>query len=294
MSVQNRKIGYFAIEFVNQEERSFERELFKRLLLYINALSGVDRIIADKKTNKAVDIQKIDIYTKQGMEFAKVVFKSCKFNHSPNYMSSIDGTERQTDKKLTEGEKELTHMIMRLDEEEAYTIFEERRAGVNIGSVMKFLNKNFVKMKEEENIDFEGYLSYGIIPSEGFLELIDSSNRIVTAELYTERKVLGTGYLEILDLDDNSREDVVVTVKAKQRESLTKRSLKDVFNKFTTAGSKVKRIRLYAKDQNNFNVIIDTSSTKKIEEITVELNEDGTVDTYSIFAKMEELLGVTE
>lgn len=294
MSVQNRKIGYFTIDFENGDERNFDKDLFKRLLMYINSLSGADRIIANRKTNKAVDIQKIEMYTKQGMEFAKVVFKSCKYNHSPNYMSSIDGSERKTDKKLTEGEKEITHMIMRIDENEAFTIFEERRAGVNIGSVINFLNRNLDKMKMEESEDVEGKLSFGYVPSKGFLELIDSSNRIVTAELYTESKVLGTGYLDILNLDDNSREDIVVTVKAKQRGSLAKNALKDAFNKFTTAGSKVSRIRLYTKDENNFNVIIDTSSAKKIEEITVELNEDGTVDTYSIFTKMEDLLGVTE
>lgn len=297
MSVQNRKIGYFTIDFEDGDERFFDKNIFKRLLTYINGLSGADRIITDKKTSKAVDIQKIDIYKKGSMDLAKVVFKSCKFNHSPNYMSSVDGTERKTDKKLTEGEKEITHMIMRIDDNEAYTICEQRRAGVNISSVIKFLNMNLNKMKvekDEDVEDFEGKIAFGYIPAEEFLELIDSSDRIVSAELYTERKLLGTEYLDILELDDNSREDIVVTVKAKPRQSLAKRALKDSFNKFTSAGSKVQRIRLYAKDENNYNVIIDTSSAKKMEEITVELKEDGTVDTYSIFSKMEDLLGVTE
>lgn len=41
-----------------------------------------------------------------------MVFKSYKYNHSHDYMSSIDGSEHPTDKKIVEGDKELTHVMM--------------------------------------------------------------------------------------------------------------------------------------------------------------------------------------
>ena len=41
-------------------------------------------------------------------------------------------------------------------------------------------------------------------------------------------------------------------------------------------------------------VTLDSLQQKKKQEIIVELRENGTVDTYSIFAKMEELFGITE
>lgn len=172
MSVQHRKIGYFSIDFEKLDERSFDVDLLRRLLTYMSGLSGEDRIISDNKSNKAVDIESIEIYEKQKMEFAKIVFKSCKFNHSPNYMSSLNGSERATDKKLSEGEKELTHMCMRFDENEAYTIFEERRSGVSIGSVIKFFNKNLRRLRDIEQLEGEEELSYGLIPSEDFCTLL--------------------------------------------------------------------------------------------------------------------------
>lgn len=291
MSVQRRKIGYFSIDFEDNEGRKFDRELLKKLLNYVNNLSGEKRIIADSKTNKAMDIEKINIYKKEGVEFAKIVFKSCKFNHSPNYMSSVDGSERPTDKKLSEGEKELTHMCMRLDDKEAYTIFEERRVGVGMRHVIRFFNKNLDKLREKEGIEGNEMISFGYIPSDNFLESIDKSERIVTAELYTDRKVVGSEGLELMEISDEMREDVTITIKAEPRKSLKKEGFKAVFNKLFTSGSKVSRIRLYAKDKNNMDMLIDTYCPKKIKEINVELKEDGTVDTYSIFKRMEKILG---
>lgn len=42
------------------------------------------------------------------------------------------------------------------------------------------------------------------------------------------------------------------------------------------------------------NIMIDSLHQKKMEEVTVDLLPNGVVDTYSIFAKIEEVLGVTE
>ena len=41
-------------------------------------------------------------------------------------------------------------------------------------------------------------------------------------------------------------------------------------------------------------MILDSMNAKKKQEIVVELKENGTVDSYSIFSKMEDILGVTE
>ena len=77
-----------------------------------------------EKLNKAISIDSIKEEKIPGLHLIKCVFKSCTFNHSPNYMSSIDGSERPTDKLLFEGDKELTHICFRIDGNEAYTVFE--------------------------------------------------------------------------------------------------------------------------------------------------------------------------
>ena len=97
-----------------------------------------------------------------------------------------------------------------------------------------------------------------------------------------------------MDLDDNSQEDIIMQVKAKRNCSLPKQSVQKVFNKMISSESKLKRIRIYAKDNQNMNMILDSMNAKKKQEIVVELKENGTVDSYSIFSKMEDILGVTE
>jgi hypothetical protein len=96
----------------------------------------------------------------------------------------------------------------------------------------------------------------------------------------------------LMEPDDSIREDIVVTVKAKERGTLLKNSLRNLYNSFTSHGSKVNRIRLYTKDLGNKDMIVDTDSIKKIKEINVKLKDDGVVDTKSIFSKMEEMIGV--
>lgn len=292
MSVPTRKIGYYFMDFteIDSEERTFDKELFKRLLLYIDKLGGRDRVIKDSKANKAMDIDNITIYRKDDIDFAKIVFKSCKFNHSPNYMSSEDGTERKTDKKLTEGEKEITHMLLRIDEREAYAIFEERKSGVSMTNVIKYLNGKLIGLNMIDNVDDKRQIEEGIIPSEDFMTLIDKSERIVSAELIVEKELLGSGFLNMLDLDGTSRDDIVIMVKAKPREGLPRRTFKNFAENIIAGRVNAKRMRMYAKDENNMNTIIDTNRVKRIEEITVNLRKDGTVDSESIFKKMEELL----
>ena len=61
----------------------------------------------------------------------------------------------------------------------------------------------------------------------------------------------------------------------------------------TTGGTEISRIRVRGKDINKMSVTIDSLDGKKVDEVTVNLQENGIVDSYSFFSKIEELLGVT-
>ncbi len=83
-------------------------------------------------------------------------------------------------------------------------------------------------------------------------------------------------------------------VKAKRSRSLSKQSIQKAFNKLFSSKSKLNRIRIFAKDDQNMNVVLDSLNAKKRQEIIVDLKDNGIVDSYSIFSKMEDILGVTE
>lgn len=115
MSTQRRKLSYFGIDFLSGEQHSFDSALFCEFLSYVNNLSTSSKLFNDEKTKKAIALDRISDETKEGIHLYKIVFKSCKYNHSPDYMSSRDGSERISDKRLDEGDKELTHMCMRIN-----------------------------------------------------------------------------------------------------------------------------------------------------------------------------------
>jgi len=294
MSIQKRKIAYYSIEFHCAEQRSFDSALFSEFLAYADSMSGEERIFNDATSKKAVDFDSIYREEKEGLILYKVTFKSCKYQHSPNYMSSVDGSERPSDKQLEEGEKEITHMCISIKTNEAYTIFEQRKNGVSIGGVIKYFNKLFKVFLTQNGIVENLYLFASLIPPDDFLTLLDNSERILQANIFTEKRVLGTGYLDLMSVDPSLQDYLVITAKAKRGESLSKRAMREAFLKVSTEGTTTTRIRIYAKDIDKLDVVIDSMGVKKIDEITVELNENGTVNSHSIFARIEELMGVTE
>ncbi len=294
MSTQRRKLSYFGIDFLSGEQHHFDSDLFCQFLAYLASLPTPNKLFNDEKSKKAVALASILDETKEGIHLYKIVFKSCKYNHSPDYMSSRDGTERVSDKRLDEGDKELTHMCMRIDGHEAYTIFEDRRNGVTIGGVISYFNRHLKDFLRIRDIEDNFYLWAGIVPPDDFITTLNNAMRISVADVFVDKSVLGSGYLNLMEIDASSQDDLVITLKSKPRQSLPKRAIQGTFMKLSTEGTVVNRIRLYGKDVNRMNIMIDSLHQKKVEEVTVDLLPNGVVDTYSIFAKFEEVLGVAE
>ena len=295
MSIQRRKIAYHRITFMDGDSPCFDNELFFRVIDFLSGLSEPEKVFRDTKNNKAVSVSSIDRMNKEGMNFVKIVFKSCKYNHNPDYMSSVDGTERPTSKQAYEGDKELTHMMMRVSGIDAYTIFEERRNGVTIGGVIKYLNHIVHEYYRVNHISCSWMLWSGNVPSDGFLIALDKAKRITVANLYYSKKILGENGLNLLKARDFScREEVVITMKSEPRDTLPTKFFRGLYTAIAASGTNVERIVLYGKNIDNMDVTLDSLEKKKVSEIIVDLLPNGTVDSYSIFAKMEELFGVTE
>lgn len=294
MSTQNRKISYWSLEFCSGDETYFDEDVFCGFLEYLEKLEPEKKLHRDEKQNKAFSIESIRSEEKGGKHLYKIVLKSCKYNHSPDYMSSIDGSERPTDKHIFEGDKELTHVCCRIDSNEAYTIIEDRRNGVAIGMFVKYLNlllKDFIDITDGLDDNFNILAS--MVPSDDFLTALEKTTRISCAELFVEKKVVGSGYLELMDLDANAQEDVILSVKAKPRQTLASSIIEKTYNALTSGGTEITRVRIRGKDFNKTSVTIDSLNGKKTDAVTVELSENGIVDSYSFFSKIEELLGIT-
>ena len=109
MSTANKKIGYWSIDFkTNKHEHYFDKTMFVAFLNYMKELSSDDKIYNESANNKAIAFESLqEIVRKRKPNLYNITFKSCKYNHVANLMSSKDGNERPSGKQLHEGEKEL-------------------------------------------------------------------------------------------------------------------------------------------------------------------------------------------
>lgn len=292
MSQQKRKLGYWSLEFAHGNDEFFDADLFVGFMDYLAEMDTQTLLQRDSQNNKALAIDKMWAVRLQSRPAYEVRFKSCKYNHSPDYMSSTDGSERPTDKQLYEGDKEVTHFCIRVDPLEAMCVIEERRNGVSFGTAIRYLNSLLRNYLVKENRDESITLFGSIVPPQNFLEALDAAEKITVAEMFVDKEVMGTEFLGFMEVDAATREEVIMTVKSKPKQSLAKRFARTAYVGLSTAGTKVRRIRLRGRDYNNMNIVIDSLNAKKKDEVYVELLPNGIVNSSSIFQKMEEALEV--
>ncbi|KJS18375.1 MAG: hypothetical protein VR69_00655 [Peptococcaceae bacterium BRH_c4b] len=295
MSVSERKIGYynFVFEKYRSDEHFFDKDLFVNLLNYIYNLPSDNKILKNSNSNKAISI---DSYTCDIINFScacKVIFKSCKYNHSPDYMSSIDGTERESDKQAHEGEKEKTHLCMKVNEVEAEMILEERKTGISVSQICYYLNKYLARYMKSINKARNFKIIYGIIPSEDFLSVLRSMSKVRIGELYTHKINLGSESMNLMEREDASmRDEIIITVKSNKGGSLLKRNIISLYNSLISGDSKVTRIRIYGTNEEGKIIKLDSDNMKKMEYVRALLDEKGIVESSSIFIGMMNILWV--
>lgn len=123
-----------------------------------------------------------------------------------------------------------------------------------------------------------------------FLENLDSLNRVQSVELFVEKSILGSEYMNLTEPTEESQEEVTITIKAQRKKTLSLTQIKEKFKKIGLQGEKTKRIRVRGRDEDNINVLLDSLNQYKVEWINVRLNGDGTVNSNSFFEKINELI----
>ena len=275
MSSCLRKIEYYGICFC---KRGGEYEDSEKLVDLVTALD-TNFIYDDSKTSK---FWRLDTKERSNNIF-KLIYKSGKYNHSPNYISRLNGQERLSDKDLDEGECEKTHIV--IDTNTSSLIIESRRSGISAFSIVKYIN-SFIK---DRNLDFNKIKVVKEL-KEDFLSNIQALDRIQSVELFVEKEIIGSDYLNLIEPTTETQDEVVITIKAQKRKTLISSQIIDRFKKIGVQGEKTKRIRVRGRDSDNITVLLDSLNQGKVEQIYVDLNENGTVNSNSFFEKAIEVL----
>lgn len=300
MSTARRKVGYYNLVFckdIEDGKKFFDEDIFLKFLEYINSLDQKQKMQNNRSQKKVI---KFDSAIKSKITFNedikkteyisyKALFKSCKYEHVPKLMDSDTGNEREGDKKQTEGEVEKTHLYLTVKKDEVMVIAEERKSGVSMKAITSYLNKMFRKYCKNIKIKKDCSIVCGLVQNEDFIKTLENMERVIAAELYIDKKILGSESLNLLNRQDrNLRRDVMISMKSKNSMSLGKHNLKELYNQIIGKGSKITKIRIYGKDDNKKDISIDSEIMKRADYINAQLDSKGIVITSSIFAEMED------
>ena len=291
MSLEKRKIGHYTIEMTDGENSCFDSQLLKDFLFDLVSTSRAERLVNNRKQNKALLLYNVsEDITSQDRHIINVTFVSCKYNHAPDYMSSTDGTERATIKRTDEGEEELTHFSIELRSNEGYIVFEERRSGVSIGTVMKYLGEKFADYQNKIEAVKNYSIQYFVIAHEDFMTKINTCSRICSAELYTDKDILGDEFVDFAGLSGTLKEELIISMMPQRGQTINRRLIDRIHQTITRRAGRISRMRVKIKDDEGVIAILDTLNGKRKDEVTVDLNANGTVNSNSIFRALKEVI----
>jgi len=272
MSQQRRKIGYYVL-YIKQPRRDTRidpTDFINQFLPAIIAKSQPDRIL-DSGDDKFFFLDYIVQGTQNGQPIFKGYFKSAKYNHRPPLIDKDTAQERANPKHLHEGESEKTHFVLKIDTStnDIIILLEERKSGIGITSIMSY----FRSMPGVCQINKPGVFGYGTIPVENFMDGFNDLSDVKVAEVYYDRQVVGSKFVEFANLSSQAKDEIVIRTTAKKRESIKHQLYTAVQNFITGTGrSQASKMRIYGNSENGNPVMLDSSLSKKKNYVDAELD----------------------
>lgn len=295
MSSIKRKVNFYSfsfLEFLNKENYEiWNAKLFDIILDFIISLPLSERILKDESIKKSYYLSFIE----RNDKVRCIQFKSCKFGHCPPIMDSDTGDERNTDKELNEGDQELTHLAVRLDDNEGFCVLESRRTGLSISKIISYINeKIMLYLKEFPHKDDKNYrihLIYSIVPINDFDKALGDMSKLKIANIYVNKESIGSELNNLIPEEDPFIQDeLILSFKAKRGENFIKRTIKNFYSAVSNTSSPVTRVRISGENLSGTSQILDSELIRKTQSIEVDLLANGIVSTKSIFGELTKLL----
>ena len=259
------------------------------LINEINALSKVKRFY-NLKDNKFCFMDSIEITETANYKLVTGFIKSARNEFRPNLIDKKTGNERKNPKTLNEGDIEKTHFCIRVDESEVMFFLQSNYYGI---SVLNFIN--YLKEFERNRLKkIKSPMNYGLTYSEimrnNFLTVLENMNRVKTTELFIDKQFLASDSLNISNRIMSIQKEIKVVVNANKFENIKEFAI-DSFNKISgTKDKSIVKIRVIGNDNENNDVILDTSFFNMIEFINVDLNLDtGEINTTQMITGLKKI-----
>ena len=280
-----RKIGFYYLHYRNGDEVLGVESGLVRLLQYINAQSN-----RAKKQDISDDrICFLDIFEyNEDSCLLKMLFKSAKHSYRAPLLNRNTVEARENPKTMEEGEQIKTHLLIKFVNGDAIVFLETGRNLLTLKIITDYLNTFISIFNNAHRRDrIEGTFSFDMIPRDDFREVLDNMERVLCAEVFIDKQVLGSDALNFSDRIEHVQDNIILEIKTERRETI-KHTIYDIFSRLTGGQSVIRRIRVKGKTSDTNESIIDTSFINKKEFIDAQQNEDtGEYNTAYMFSQLE-------
>ena len=262
------------------------------LLSDILALPKKDRRY-EMKTSKICFLERLSVQKDSEYTYVSGYFESAVYEFRPKLINTVTATTRDNPKEKLEGEVEKTHFCLRICDKiytkEVILVLEKNANGVNVKQFLNYLtsfNKRFAAEKERK-INY--YLQNHMLVRDDIEEAIRGMSRARVAELYIDKRLLGSQALDFSNRFAEAKQSMILTVKAEKNASIKDVAM-DFLRLLQGTRSEVVKMKLWGIDDDNQNVLIDTAYFGKKTEIVCDLNPDtGEISSAPILLALKEL-----
>lgn len=282
-----RKIGFFSLYSKNEDG---EWEITDTLVSILNYICKQTRKVRKKdiSNDRFCFLDKFIYNEEYGI--IKLMFKSARHSYRAPLLNRNTGESRENPKTKEEGEQVKTHLLIKFKDGDVFVFLETGHGILSLKTITEYLN-TFIKLyndnHKKEYID--GYIGFYMIPRDNFYEVLESMKRVVCADIYIDKCVLGSDALNFTNRTEQVQQEIVFGIKPKKGQCI-KDAIYDFLSKMTGSHKEIKRIRVKGKLEDSGESIIDTGFIVKKEYVDVEQSEDtGEFNTHDMFTKLENL-----
>ena len=300
MKIKNRKVGYYRIVIMKDGSEHFNENDFICFLDSFSKTEVIDKQMDFKDREKAVNLENIvknDDTDANGKitHYYNLTLKSCRYGFSPVYMSKNDGSERPSDKKMTEGDKDLTHVCIKVCPDCAYVAMEQNRFGVTFPMFHDYMNDFFVSK------GFDGTLEMSVVLAGDISKIIEKVSRIMEMDVeYDYVRFAGINescepenkdpFCVLLANEKQMKTTLSLGITSNRGKSLSKELAKKTHFWARKKANGINRVRIKAKNNEGMDLMIDSDLDCVKDSINVELDDKGCVVSTDALKKIKELL----
>ena len=244
----------------------------------------------DVNNEKFAFLDNINYDTTSEYHTMQILFKSAKHSYRAPLLDKNTVESRENPKTMSEGEQMKTHVLVKFKDGDAIIFLETGSNMLTCGNIVNYLNQALLsynsQFREDDEQRLLGKFSFEMIARDDFQEILQGMDRVLCAEIFIDKSVLGTEVLNFSNSSEQVKENILLTIKAERKKSI-KETLYDIIDKYNSAQSKIRRIRITGKNTNGNASIIDTDFIVKKEFIEVQQDSDtGEYISANVFSQL--------